>query len=122
MNRLAAFAVALACVSCTIIDQRAPVPGLEHLVVTERYVPAAEIAPRCHDEGGVPYWVMPIACTIFDYEHKTAIIYLPEGAPEWVVWHERMHGKGYDHTDGSLAKEYNGYLQGRLNKNGLISK
>lgn len=62
---------------------------------------------RTRAASPVPYSVVyiapelvPVACGT-DYHactiHSQRIIYVPYGAPEWYLTHERKHQEGYDH-------------------------
>lgn len=104
MNR---FLVLLVLISgCTSIDyKQGPVPGLERMTMEEHYVDGAELYTRC-SRCGHSGFELPVACTCVNFKLNHAVIWLPRGASQSTIEHERAHGRGYDHQDGKLRSRY----------------
>lgn len=92
--------------ACTTIDyQQGPVPGLERMTIEEHYVDGAELYARCSRCGHLGL-ELPIACTCINFKINHAVIWLPHGASQSTIEHERAHGRGYDHPNGELRSRY----------------
>lgn len=92
--------------ACTSIDyQQGPVPGLERMSVEEHYVDGAELYARCSRCGHLGL-ELPVACTCINFRTNRAVIWLPRGASQSTIEHERAHGRGYDHPNGELRSRY----------------
>jgi len=85
--------------------QGGPVSGLETMTVEEHRVDASEIYQRCSRCGRLGL-ELPIACTCINFRTMHAVIWLTHGASQEVVEHERAHGRGYDHPNGELRRQY----------------
>ena len=72
--------------------------GWPQMTVTENYVSEAEVKDRC----GNPEF---LACAYSNVCSKTCNIWLPKGAPEWLVKHERGHCEGYDHPGSTVFEQ-----------------
>ena len=104
MNRYLAL-VAFIC-GCTTIDYKdGPVSGLEDMTVEEHHVDATEIYQRCSRCGSLGLNLLA-ACTCINFRTKHAVIWVPYGASQETIEHERAHGRGYDHPDGALRRQY----------------
>jgi hypothetical protein len=102
--------------ACTSIDYReGPIPGLEKLTVQENYVDSSEIYQTC-SRCGPQGLVVPIACTCINFRTKTAVIWLPQNAPQATIEHERAHARGYDHTTGELRNQYGNWTKASRDK------
>jgi len=104
MNRLLVLLTLLS--GCASIDYRqGPVPGLENMTVEEHRVDATEIYQRCSRCGQLGL-ELPTACTCVNFRTGHAVIWLPHGASQATIEHERAHARGYDHEDGALRRQF----------------
>lgn len=96
---------------CTSIDYKdGLILGLEQMTVEEHFVDPSEIYARCSQCGQLDL-TLPEACTCINFRTKHAVIWLPHGATQSTIEHERAHSRGYDHPTGELRLQFAGWMK-----------
>jgi hypothetical protein len=88
---------------CTAIGHQ-QVLGWPELEIIEYHVPTRDLYERCSRYMGVG--MLPEACAEFDLTERRCHIWLSADfpPPRYVVEHERLHCRGYDHIGMSTMK------------------
>lgn len=81
------------------------VAGWPDMQTFEHYVPTDQMRDRCSKY--VAFGMSPEACAEFNLAANRCDIWLSADFPpaKWVVEHERLHCKGYDHIGMSTMAE-----------------
>lgn len=94
----------LALAGCTTIGHE-KIEGWPELTVVEHRVPARDMRERCRKYVG--FLQTPLACAEINLATKRCDIWLDAGfAPAWVVEHEHLHCKGFDHVGSTAMREF----------------
>jgi len=88
--------LALLLTACTMVGHQ-KVAGWPDLQTFEHYVPNDQMRDRCSKY--VAFGMSPEACAEFSLAANRCDIWLSADFPpaKWVLEHERLHCKGYDH-------------------------
>ncbi|HZQ71831.1 MAG TPA: hypothetical protein VFB08_02870 [Burkholderiales bacterium] len=92
-----ALVIAILCSGCSTLAEK-PVPGWPALQVVEHRVPHEVMREHCVRYVG--FGQSPAACAEFDFaQHRCDIWYSADFPPQpFIVEHERMHCRGYEHA------------------------
>ena len=104
--RVACLAAAAALLpACSTIDSHEKVEGWPQLRIVEHFIPDDAMRRRCAKY--VPLGLMPEACAEFYFDRgECHIWYSADFRPQpYVMEHERLHCRGFDHPGGSSLQE-----------------
>jgi hypothetical protein len=88
---------------CAVIG-REPVAGWPELTIVEHRVSAAQVRARCSKYAGPALLVL--GCAEFHLAARRCDIWLIERlSPSFVVEHERLHCRGYDHAGETALRD-----------------
>jgi hypothetical protein len=101
--------------SCSVMMGHEPVAGWPQLEIVEHHVPHATMRDRCAKYVG--FGSSPEACAEFDIANRKCHIWFSSDFPPqpFVVEHERLHCKGYDHAGSTNMAAYLEYWHASQN-------
>jgi hypothetical protein len=89
--------LALALSACTMVGHER-VHGWPQMQIVEHHVPHAVMRERCAKYVG--FGMTPEACAEFDFAGNRCHLWFSADFPpnRWMIEHERLHCRGYDHV------------------------
>ena len=103
MRWLVALLTAVNILGCTTIDMNSKIEDWPNLTVTEHFGTTQEMREACSKYVGG--FETPLACTEWDFDEARTDSYYEENPPQWILDHERLHQKGYDHPNSTYLKK-----------------